>query len=105
MDIVEKVIGLYKKAIVINEFIELEKSRKLSKEEKTIAILVRENWQIETIIKGCKELDEEVEIETKVGGDCRAYSRTEIDDYGRTVRWAGSQSGSHTESSDERALR
>lgn len=51
------------------KIIELEKSRKLSKEEKTIAILVRENWQIETIIKGCKELDEEVEIETKVGGD------------------------------------
>lgn len=48
---------------------ELEKTRKLSKEEKTIAILVRENWQIETIIKGCKELDEEIEIETKVGGD------------------------------------
>ena len=30
---------------------------------------MRENWQLETIIKGCKELDEEVEIETKVGGD------------------------------------
>ena len=51
------------------KIIELEKTRKLSKEEKTIAILVRENWQIETIIKGCKELDEEIEIETKVGGD------------------------------------
>lgn len=44
-------------------------SRKLSKEEKTIAILVRENWQIDAIIKGCKELDEKIEIETKVGGD------------------------------------
>ena len=51
------------------KIIELEKTRMLSKEEKTIAILVRENWQIETIIKGCKELDEEIEIETKVGGD------------------------------------
>lgn len=51
------------------KIIELEKTRTLSKEEKTIAILVRENWQIETIIKGCKELDEEIEIETKVGGD------------------------------------
>lgn len=51
------------------KIIELEKIRKLSKEEKTIAILVRENWQLETIIKGCKELDEEVEIETKVGGN------------------------------------
>ena len=30
---------------------------------------MRENWQIETILKGCKELDEEMEIETKVGGD------------------------------------
>lgn len=52
-----------------SKIVELEKTRKLSKEEKTIAILVRENWQIEQIIKGCKELDEEVEIETKVGGD------------------------------------
>ena len=52
-----------------SKIIELEKTRKLSKEEKTIAILVRENWQIKEIIKGCKELDEEVEIETKVGGD------------------------------------
>lgn len=51
------------------KIIELEKTRMLSKEEKTIAILVRENWQIETIIKRCKELDEEIEIETKVGGD------------------------------------
>lgn len=51
------------------KLLELEKTRRLSKEEKTIAILVRENWQIETIIKGCKELDEEIDIETKVGGD------------------------------------
>ena len=52
-----------------SKIIELEKIRELSKEEKTIAILVRENWQIEEIIKGCKELDEMIEIETKVGGD------------------------------------
>ena len=52
-----------------SKIIELEKIKKLSTEEKTIAILVRENWQIEEIIKGCKELDEMVEIETKVGGD------------------------------------
>lgn len=51
------------------KLLELEKTRRLSKEEKTIAILVRENWQIETIIKGCKELGEEIDIETKVGGD------------------------------------
>lgn len=51
------------------KIIELEKTRKLSKEEKTIAILLRENWQIEAIVKGCKELDEEIEIETKAGGD------------------------------------
>lgn len=51
------------------KLLELEKTRRLSKEEKTIAILVRENWQIETIIKGCKEQDEEIDIETKVGGD------------------------------------
>ena len=60
-------LGLLKREKV--KIIELEKIRKLSKEEKTIAILVRENWQIETIIKGCKELDEEIEIDTKVGGD------------------------------------
>ncbi len=63
----EVLLGLLKREK--NKIIELEKTRKLSKEEKTIAILVRENWQIEEIIKGCKELDEEVEIETKVGGD------------------------------------
>lgn len=49
--------------------LDLDQKRKLSKEEKTIAILVRENWQIENIIKGCKELDPDIEIETKVGGD------------------------------------
>lgn len=63
----EVLLGLLKREK--NKIIELEKTRKLSKEEKTIAILVRENWQIEEIIKGCKELDEEMEIETKVGGD------------------------------------
>lgn len=63
----EVLLGLLKREK--GKIIELEKTRKLSKEEKTIAILVRENWQIETIIKGCKELDEEIEIETKVGGD------------------------------------
>lgn len=63
----EVLLGLLKREK--GKILELEKTRKLSKEEKTIAILVRENWQIETIIKGCKELDEEIEIETKVGGD------------------------------------
>ena len=63
----EVLLGLLKREK--SKIVELEKTRKLSKEEKTIAILVRENWQIEEIIKGCKELDEEVEIETKVGGD------------------------------------
>jgi ATP-dependent exoDNAse (exonuclease V) beta subunit len=62
------------------KILELEKTRTLSKEEKTIAILVRENWQIETIIKGCKELDEEIEIETKVGGDLYQLDST-IDFY------------------------
>lgn len=47
----------------------LSQQRKLSPEEKTIAILVRDNWQVEAIIKGCKKLDEEIEIEAKVGGD------------------------------------
>ena len=52
-----------------NRILELKNTRKLSAEEKTIAILVRENWQIDNIIKGCKELDDKIEIETKVGGD------------------------------------
>lgn len=47
----------------------LSQQRKLTPEEKTIAILVRENWQIKAIIKGCKEIDEKIEIETKFGGD------------------------------------
>lgn len=63
----EVLLGILKREKA--KIIELEKVRKLSKEEKTIAILVRENQQIETIIKGCKEIDEEVEIETKIGGD------------------------------------
>jgi ATP-dependent exoDNAse (exonuclease V) beta subunit len=63
----EVLLGLLKREKA--KILELEKTRKLSKEEKTIAILVRENRQIENILKGCKELDEEVEIETKVGGD------------------------------------
>lgn len=63
----EVLLGLLKREKA--KILELEKTRKLSKEEKTIAILVRENWQIETILKGCKELDEGIEIETRVGGD------------------------------------
>ena len=58
--------------LLLNEkkkVLDLEQKKKLSKEEKTIAILVRENWQIENIIKGCKELNPDIEIETKVGGD------------------------------------
>jgi len=48
---------------------ELEKNRKLSLEEKTIAILVRENWQIDKIVRACKEKNSDIEIQTKVGGD------------------------------------
>jgi len=63
--------------------IELEKTRKLSAEEKTIAILVRENWQIDNIIKGCRELDEQIEIETKVGGDL--YQLDSTLDFGKLL--------------------
>lgn len=63
----EVLLGLLKREKA--KIVELEKTRRLSKEEKTIAILVRENWQIKEIIEGCKELDEKIEIETKVGGD------------------------------------
>lgn len=64
---IEVLLGLLKREKA--KIVELEKTRRLSKEEKTIAILVRENWQIKEIIEGCKELDEKIEIETKVGGD------------------------------------
>lgn len=66
-----------------SRIIELEKTRHLSPEEKTIAILVRENRQIDSIIKGCKELDEELEIETKVGGDL--YQLESTLDFGKLL--------------------
>ena len=66
-----------------DRIIEIEKTRKLSAEEKTIAILVRENWQIDNIIKGCKELDEKIEIETKVGGDL--YQLDSTLDFGKLL--------------------
>lgn len=66
-----------------DRIIDLEKTRKLSAEEKTIAILVRENWQIDNIIKGCKEIDETIEIETKVGGDL--YQLDSTLDFGKLL--------------------
>lgn len=66
-----------------SRIIELEKTRNLSAEEKTIAILVRENWQIDSIINGCKELDEKIEIETKVGGDL--YQLDSTLDFGKLL--------------------
>lgn len=45
----------------------LDKENRLSKEEKIIAILVRENWQIDKIVTEAKKRD--IYIETKVGGD------------------------------------
>ncbi len=41
--------------------------KKLSKNEETIAILVRENWQITDILKEAKKRG--VDIETRIGGD------------------------------------
>lgn len=61
----------------------LELERRLSKEEKTISILVRENWQVEAIIKGCRELDESIDIETKVGGDL--YQLESTIDFGKLL--------------------
>ena len=66
-----------------DRIVEIEKTRKLSAEEKTIAILVRENWQIDNIIKGCKALDEKIEIETKVGGDL--YQLDSTLDFGKLL--------------------
>lgn len=61
----------------------LESKRKLSKEERTISILVRENWQIDAIVNGCKELDESIDIETKVGGDL--YQLESTIDFGKLL--------------------
>lgn len=66
-----------------SRILELETTRKLSPEEKTVAILVRENWQIDNIIKGCKELDENIEIETKVGGNL--YQLDSTMDFGKLL--------------------
>lgn len=45
----------------------LSKKQKLSSSEKTVAILVRENWQIEEIVSEAKK--RHIFIETDVGGD------------------------------------
>lgn len=46
---------------------DLKSKEKLSNEEQTIAILVRENWQVDTIVKEAKKRG--LEIETAVGGN------------------------------------
>lgn len=45
----------------------LMETKKLSKEERTIAILVRSNWQIDSIVKTANEKD--INIEVSTGGD------------------------------------
>lgn len=45
----------------------LLEAKKLSKEERTIAILVRSNWQIDSIVKIANEKD--INIEVSTGGD------------------------------------
>ncbi|WP_249167345.1 UvrD-helicase domain-containing protein [Clostridium butyricum] len=45
----------------------LSENNKLSREERTIALLVRENWQINEIVKEAKKRN--ILIETEVGGD------------------------------------
>ena len=80
-DQMETLLGLLKQEH--DRIIEIEKTRKLSAEEKTIAILVRENWQIDNIIKSCKKLDEKIEIETKVGGDL--YQLDSTLDFGKLL--------------------
>lgn len=46
---------------------ELMKTKSLSKEERTIAILVRSNWQVENIIESAAKRD--IFVETSTGGD------------------------------------
>ena len=43
------------------------KNKSLSKEERTIAILVRSNWQVENVVKAAAKKNINVEIST--GGD------------------------------------
>lgn len=45
----------------------LMKEKSLSKEEKTIAVLVRSNWQVESVLKAAAKKDINIEIST--GGD------------------------------------
>lgn len=45
----------------------LMETKKLSKDERTIAILVRSNWQIDSIVKTANEKD--INIEVSTGGD------------------------------------
>lgn len=46
---------------------ELMKTTKLSKEERTVAVLVRSNWQVDAVVKGAEDMD--FVIETSAGGD------------------------------------
>jgi superfamily I DNA/RNA helicase len=42
--------------------------KSLSREERTIAVLVRNNWQVEKIVESSKN-EENLNIEIKTGGD------------------------------------
>lgn len=51
----------------IDRIKELMKTRHLSKEDRTIAVLVRSNWQVDNVVKSAAE--ENIEIEISSGGD------------------------------------
>ena len=53
---------------------DLMKTKQLSKEERTIAILVRSNWQVENVVESAAKKDIHVEIST--GGDLFQLSST-----------------------------
>lgn len=64
----ELLVSEIKRQVDIIKKLEIENT--LTREEKTIAILVRENWQIDSVVKIVKNANlKNIKIETKVGGD------------------------------------
>lgn len=65
----EKILELLNETICseVAKIEQLMKTKSLSKEERTIAILVRSNWQVENVVKAAAKRDINVEIST--GGD------------------------------------
>ena len=65
----EKILELLNETILseVTKLKELMKNKSLSKEERTIAILVRSNWQVENVVKAAAKKN--INVETSTGGD------------------------------------